>query len=273
MNKYLAIITEENLGFSAIFACISFGFFFLRHVDKGEAGILLWSISFAFNSIGFLLWSNTLPLPLWQLYLIGEVFHVLGFLTLVYGAYRFFGHKMNPGVIVLWIGCAVFWAVSISLLVKHLDLAVFLLRLFRSLIFIFAAFMIFSQRSENKLAGKKLAAISMLLWGSYVLITAIWRIISLTSLQFGIMTGLHLLAAFGMVAMLVDRIRIRAEENEKLVNRLEGLLPICSYCKKIKDDNNQWQTLELYIEDRSAAEFSHGICPECLKKYHPDFKA
>jgi len=165
-----------------------------------------------------------------------------------------------------------FWIGSISLLKTHFDLAVFLLRLFRSFIFISAAIMILIQRPEKKLIGKNLAAFSMLSWGMYVLITAIWRITSSFVLQFGIMTGLHLLAAFGMVAMIVDKIQIRAEETEKLVRSLEGLLPICSYCKKIKDEHNQWQVLELYIENHSKAEFSHGICPECLKKYHPEYQ-
>lgn len=271
MNTYLGIVTGENLGLSAIFACISFGFFFLRRADKKEPSIGLWSISFIFNGIGFFLWSNTLPLLLWQSYLIGEVFHILGFLTLVYGAYRFFGHTMNARLVGLLILGIAFWIGSISLLKKHLDLAVFLLRLFRSFIFISAAIMIFTQRLEKRLIGKNLAAFSMLSWGMYALITAIWRVTSSFVLQFGIMTGLHLLAAFGMVAMIVDKIRIRAEETEKLVHRLEGLLPICSYCKKIKDENNQWEVLELYIENHSKAEFSHGICPECLKKYHPEY--
>lgn len=51
---------------------------------------------------------------------------------------------------------------------------------------------------------------------------------------------------------------------------LEGLLPLCSYCKKIKDEQENWQQMESYIHDRSAARFSHGICPTCAKKFHPE---
>lgn len=51
------------------------------------------------------------------------------------------------------------------------------------------------------------------------------------------------------------------------VKQLEGLLPICSYCKKIRDDDNRWQHLETYISRRTEANFSHGICPECYQKY------
>lgn len=48
------------------------------------------------------------------------------------------------------------------------------------------------------------------------------------------------------------------------VKQLEGIIPICSYCKKIRDDKNDWNQLEKYISDHSEAKFSHGICPTCV---------
>ena len=72
------------------------------------------------------------------------------------------------------------------------------------------------------------------------------------------------------------------EEQEKLikelknaldqVKQLSGLLPICTSCKKIRDDKGYWSQMELYIRDHSEAEFSHSICPECVKKLYPDVK-
>ncbi|MCB2188699.1 MAG: HAMP domain-containing protein [Deltaproteobacteria bacterium] len=50
-----------------------------------------------------------------------------------------------------------------------------------------------------------------------------------------------------------------------------GLLPICSSCKKIRDDQGYWQQLEVFIRENSEAEFTHGICPECARKLYPDF--
>jgi DNA-binding response OmpR family regulator len=66
---------------------------------------------------------------------------------------------------------------------------------------------------------------------------------------------------------LKDRLRV-AERILGLRERmyaLEGLLPICSYCKRIRNDQEQWSSLEGFIERRSHAEFSHGICPDCYK--------
>jgi hypothetical protein len=50
------------------------------------------------------------------------------------------------------------------------------------------------------------------------------------------------------------------------IQTLSGLLPICSWCKKIRDDQGYWKQLESYIESRSGATFSHGVCPECAKR-------
>ena len=49
------------------------------------------------------------------------------------------------------------------------------------------------------------------------------------------------------------------------VKQLQGILPICSYCKKIRNDSNYWQNVESYVTDHSQAEFSHGICPTCYE--------
>ena len=51
---------------------------------------------------------------------------------------------------------------------------------------------------------------------------------------------------------------------------LRGLLPICAHCKHIRDDDGYWHQVEAYVRDRSEAEFSHGICPKCMKELYPD---
>jgi DNA-binding response OmpR family regulator len=64
---------------------------------------------------------------------------------------------------------------------------------------------------------------------------------------------------------LAERVR-DLEAALKQVKQLRGLLPICMYCKKIRNDGDYWQQVETYISDHSEAEFSHGICPECYEK-------
>jgi hypothetical protein len=52
---------------------------------------------------------------------------------------------------------------------------------------------------------------------------------------------------------------------------LEGVLPICAHCKRIRDADNEWVRVEAYVEQRSAAHFSHGICPDCLAQHYQVF--
>ncbi|TAN42977.1 MAG: PAS domain S-box protein [Nitrospirae bacterium] len=70
-----------------------------------------------------------------------------------------------------------------------------------------------------------------------------------------------------------DNVKLIAELQAALakVKLLSGFLPICSNCKKIRDDKGYWTQLEAYIHEHSDAEFSHGICPECTKLLYPDY--
>jgi hypothetical protein len=71
-----------------------------------------------------------------------------------------------------------------------------------------------------------------------------------------------------------EREKLIAELQSALadVKMLSGLVPICANCKKIRDDKGYWTQLEGYIQERSEARFSHGICPDCMKKLYPEFK-
>jgi sigma-B regulation protein RsbU (phosphoserine phosphatase) len=70
----------------------------------------------------------------------------------------------------------------------------------------------------------------------------------------------------------VNELRMRLRVAERIlryttqVRQLEELLPICSYCKKIRDDQNYWQQMEGYINERTGSEFSHSVCPDCYQR-------
>jgi sigma-B regulation protein RsbU (phosphoserine phosphatase) len=78
-----------------------------------------------------------------------------------------------------------------------------------------------------------------------------------------VQVGIRVLELQGALAQRVREL----EEALSRVKTLQGLLPICSYCKKIRNDRNYWQQVEGYISDHSEAQFSHGICPECYARF------
>jgi hypothetical protein len=143
-----------------------------------------------------------------------------------------------------------------------------MLKVLRAVIFLAAGTIIILKGNKEETIGRFVAGLSLMVWGIFIVIMAFIKINE--HFYLGFLAGFQVLAAFGMVAMVVDKIQVRAERTEEHLKRLEGILPICAYCKKIRDEKNEWQVLEAYIEDRSKAEFSHGICPDCFTKYHPD---
>ncbi len=72
-----------------------------------------------------------------------------------------------------------------------------------------------------------------------------------------------------------ERLELIAHLNDTLANvkTLSGLLPICASCKKIRDDQGYWQKLETFVHEHSEAEFSHSICPDCMKQLYPEYAA
>jgi len=60
------------------------------------------------------------------------------------------------------------------------------------------------------------------------------------------------------------------QESMKNVKVLSGLLPICASCKKVRDDNGYWEQIEIYIRNHSEADFTHGICPDCINRLYPE---
>jgi len=98
---------------------------------------------------------------------------------------------------------------------------------------------------------------------------------------FGAITVLHLGVTITYVLMTTERVAnqlgetgielaARVEQLERTlaeVKTLRGLLPICASCKRIRDEHDHWIQMEVFVRDRSQAEFSHGLCPDCLPKY------
>jgi hypothetical protein len=69
-----------------------------------------------------------------------------------------------------------------------------------------------------------------------------------------------------VTALMIDRI----VRQERAIQVLQGLLPICSFCKRIRDDGGEWRQLEVYIAARSDARFSHTFCRDCGRRQYPD---
>ena len=68
-----------------------------------------------------------------------------------------------------------------------------------------------------------------------------------------------------------DKLITSLKEALGKVRTLSGFLPICSSCKKVRDDKGYWNQIEAYIRDHSEAEFTHSMCPDCVKRFYPHY--
>jgi len=87
---------------------------------------------------------------------------------------------------------------------------------------------------------------------------------------------LSLVIAFITAYLVVKAEKVLLDEKNKLrkaldeIKTLRGIIPICSHCKQIRDDKGLWKQIEEYIHAHSDASFSHGICPDCMRKHYPE---
>jgi len=79
--------------------------------------------------------------------------------------------------------------------------------------------------------------------------------------------GRQLVAMQEVLADKIEELRKALEQ----IKTLRGIVPICANCKKIRDDQGYWNQVEEYVRDHSEAEFSHSICPDCMKNLYPEF--
>jgi hypothetical protein len=80
---------------------------------------------------------------------------------------------------------------------------------------------------------------------------------------------------FNITDPIVKKLQATVAHLEKAlgeVKTLKGIVPICSFCKKIRNDKGYWDQVEVYVTEHSEADFSHGVCPDCLTKHYPELK-
>jgi hypothetical protein len=117
--------------------------------------------------------------------------------------------------------------------------------------------------------------------GFALLAACCWYCVDLTSGRpvshgfFRIWDSFNHLLSYALIAIITgilkaaflreQQLRMDRDRALRNVHELEGLLPVCAWCKKIRDDDGYWQELEAYLKPRTKASFSHGICPACVQ--------
>ncbi len=91
------------------------------------------------------------------------------------------------------------------------------------------------------------------------------------AMDFAILNGLTRLGILFFFTWLVAKLSQQTQALRARVRTLEGILPTCSFCKNIRDEDGQWHQMEAYVARRTEARFTHGVCPECTNHHYGDF--
>lgn len=111
--------------------------------------------------------------------------------------------------------------------------------------------------------------VGVLVLERFSLETWLWR--SEPSLLYAVVNGAIRLVVLGLLAFFVYSAGVQVRALTRKVAILEDILPICSHCKRIRDEAGDWKPLEVYISARSSAQFSHGICPDCMEGHYGEY--
>ena len=98
----------------------------------------------------------------------------------------------------------------------------------------------------------------------------VWN--ELASASSNVLSTMVRAGVYAFVGSVVARLAQHERELEREVEALEGLLPICMYCKSIRNDTGEWEKLEAYLSNRTDATFTHGVCAKCEDLHYPELK-
>ena len=122
---------------------------------------------------------------------------------------------------------------------------------------------------SGRLAALAVAVVLPLTHLAFTLV--VWN--EAASVSSNVLSALVRAAVWAFVGVVIARLAEHERELEKEVEALEGLLPICMYCKSIRNDAGEWENLETYLSRRTEATFTHGLCARCEEQHYPELQA
>jgi len=90
------------------------------------------------------------------------------------------------------------------------------------------------------------------------------------SVSFVVFPAVTAVLVYGLTDLNLQRLESDLRSSLEEIRTLRGIIPICAYCKQIRDDRGSWQQVEAYVSEHTDAEFSHGICPRCMEERYPE---
>ncbi len=281
MNYKLDIRTLSlTSGIISLILCICM--FYVYQNRKTYSGFTQWTIASLLNFLGLVFLSLRGFLPDFTTIVMANTLIVAASGLNVYGIELFAGSTSRK-----WL----FVAPSVSLLVSFcyftyyspsVNARIVIISLIISIIYLYCAYIINSQMPRSMGSSNALLVVVFSL-------LAIWLVLRIIStvfvegpvvdfMQASAVQGVTIIVFWignifiiiGLILLNFQKVEIELLASMDEIKTLRGIIPICASCKKIRNDKGIWEQIETYIRDHSDAEFSHGICPECMQELYPE---
>ncbi len=277
------LINPFTLAFSAGIVCWALGtcFFALSRTSRVYPGFSLWTIAAFLSGAGSILVGLRGLVPDFLSFLIGNTLVILSVIVIKRGCFVFFDEPQQPKFDTLSLLLFMVIQSYFSFVNDSLHARIIIGSLSHAANSLSMLYGLWRRQSPDAFPVSRLLSGSLLFFAMYNLLRGTFSVLFLvfsSESSAGIILGLSVLIQIASVlfiyfALLVcnaQRIESDLQLAKEQIRTLYGILPICCHCKKIRSDSNAWQPVEQFVRDHSHAQFSHGICPDCIQKHYPE---
>ena len=284
MNHFLDLRTLASLAsFVNLVVCVIMVYFYRTRKTYAGFGHWVWASFLLF--IGMILLSMRKLLPDLITVIIANGLTACFFVMITQGIHLFYQKSIKSLCYFLPVFLMVLGFLYFTYIRPDINARIVLLSLQNFVFLMISAYSVYKLPKAVSYGGNTLVVITLLFQASFVAFRILYTLVvdkgiqdfltyasAVQAFSFVVLIGGNIILFFGFIIMNSQRLENELSDASNEITQLRGILPICSHCKKIRDDKGYWNQLEKYIQERSETQFSHGICPECAKKYYPDYK-
>lgn len=274
MNNLLDIRT---ISFTAglVSVSLSIGMLYLYLSHKTYRGFFIWTVGAIVSGAGAVLLSARGYLPDFATIVVANTLILLFNILIVCGLRRFYDKKgkywLDSGLLILFVGLFIFF----TYYKPFIEARIIIICVYFVYYSLIACIEILKHQKEIRLNFLLTVLLLVFVWN-------IFRILSTSvgpkgmktfmnaglihAIAFIVLISSQILKVIGLLLANHQRLEVDLTDAQTEITALSGIIPICSYCKNIRDDKGYWEQVEAYIVRHTQAQFTHGMCPDCSEQ-------
>ncbi len=249
---------------------------------KTYAGFMQWTTASVLISIAMGLISYRSLLPDFFSIVVANLLIITGLGFVSYGLELFTGQRPNKWLFIAQSAAAIALIPCFTYYMPSVDARIVVLSAILAILFGYSGYIVFKHVPVLVKGRNNLLVTSFCILSAWNILRMILTVRGdtipdlMTASAFHGVTMMVFICGYitviiGLIILNFQKVELDLSTAIDEVRTLRGIVPICSSCKKIKDENGSWGLVEEYVRAHSHAEFSHGMCPDCMKKFYPDY--